>query len=79
MGKVLDSIQAQIKRDGLTKEHVQVLKLYNMLISKGLTSSIMWGEMTNCTFVRYGQASYQAHRVYSIKPAFLSLLNDWYQ
>lgn len=77
MSKVLKAIQAQIERDGLTEDHAQVLRLYELLVSKGLTSSMMWGEMTNCTFLRYGTASYQAHLVYSIKPAFLSLLKEW--
>ena len=77
MSKVLKDIQGQINRDGLTKDHAQVLRLYELLVSKGLTSSIMWREMTDCKFIRYGQASYQAHRVYSIKPSFLSLLEEW--
>ena len=77
MGKVLDSIKAQIEREGETEENKAVLKLYNMLIERDLRSSIMFSEMTNCEFIRYGTASYQAYRKYTIKPNFLNLLENW--
>ena len=77
MGKVLDAIKAQIVREGETVENLQILKLYNMLIDRKLTSSIMFNEITNCQFIRYGLASYQSHRKYTIKPEFLDLLNNW--
>lgn len=76
-GKVLQRIEAQIARDGATPEHQQVLKLYNRMIASGLTSSMLWGLLTNCKFERYGTASYQAHYVYSVKPEALLLLETW--
>ena len=45
MGKVLDAIKAQIVREGETVENLQILKLYNMLIDRKLTSSIMFNEI----------------------------------
>lgn len=77
MSKVLEAIKAQIIREGETKENKDILKLYNMLVERGLTSSIMFNEITNCEFIRYGLASYQAHRKYTIKPEFLNLMETW--
>lgn len=77
MSKVLARINAQIKRDGATPEHQQVLKLYKRLVDCGLTSSLLWQSLTNCKFERYGTASYACYHVYSVKPEALALLETW--
>ena len=77
VGKVLQRIEAQIARDGATPEHQQVLKLYNRMIASGLTSSMLWGLLTNCKFIQTGKHSYQVRHVYSVKPEALKLLENW--
>lgn len=77
MSKVLARINAQIEREGATPEHQQVLKLYKRMIACGLTSSMLWQNLTNCKFKRYGSKSYEVYHVYSVKPEALKLLETW--
>lgn len=72
--KVLDNINAQIKRNNSNYESVLVKVLYENLVKNGLTSSIMFHEMVKVKFIPYGTASYQRHIEYYIKPEFLEVV-----
>lgn len=72
MSKVLNRIKAQIKRDGELPEHLEVLKLYNLMIANNLRSTILWNELTNC---RFDQGYLH---VYSVKPEVIKLIETWY-
>lgn len=77
MGKVLNLIKNQIKRQGETPENLKVLKLYNLLVKHKLTSAMLWQNLVSYEFERFGSRSFELHTNYSVKPAFLALLEDW--
>lgn len=71
MGKVLDRLNFQIKRDGKLPEHVEVLKLYNLLIECNIGSTMLWGLLTNCKFDKNN------NYIYSVKPEVIKSIQSW--
>lgn len=71
MGEVLDRLNFQIKRDGNLPEHIEVLKLYNLLIECSIGSTMLWGLLTNCKFDK------NHNYVYSVKPELLRFIKSW--
>ena len=71
MGKVLDRLNFQIKRDGKLPEHVEVLKLYNLLIECNIGSTMLWDLLTNCKFDK------NDNHIYSVKPEVIKFIQSW--
>lgn len=69
MSKVLDKINYQIKRDGNLPEHLEVLKLYQIMIKHpSLNSNMMWSLVTSWN---------PKTSTYSINPEFKQLLQEF--
>lgn len=69
MSKILDRLEAQVKRDGNTPEHVEVLKLYNTMIKyPSLSSTMLWNQLTKFD---------SKTSTYSINPEFKQLMKEF--
>jgi hypothetical protein len=71
MSKVLDRLNFQIKRDGELPEHLEVLKLYNLLIKSNICTAMLWGLLTNCKFDK------NHNHGYSVKPEVIKFIKSW--
>ena len=65
MSTIINRIKTQIKRDGKLPEHLEVLKLYNLMITyPSLKNNMLWNLLT--TFDSKSST-------YSVKPEFKKL------
>lgn len=71
MSKVLDRLNFQIKRDGELPEHLEVLKLYNLLIKSNICTAMLWNLLTNCKFDK------NDNHIYSVKPEVIKFIKSW--
>lgn len=72
MSKVLKQIERQIKRDGEMPEHLEVLKLYRLMIANDLSSSLLWDLLTTCSFDK------DYNRTYAVRSGFSQLVADYF-
>ena len=69
MSTIINRIKTQIKRDGKLPEHLEVLKLYNLMITyPSLKNNMLWNLLT--TFDSKSST-------YSVKPEFKKLIVEF--